>query len=534
LRGGPLLGGTLAAVAALFALAMLWLRREVRAHRLPHRWAHTALGVSLTLLLIRGLMGWAVFRHGSQLGILALVILAIGYMCVSTVWAYALIAAGGLVWAAVPWILGFEGGPAFLPLFLIGAIPVAVAIRQARLTTLWREAEQRVRDRYRHAELLAATRRASESELRFRGIFERIHDVYIRVGLDGRIEMISPSVGRYGYTPDDLVGVDASVLFTPADVERGRAIIVANNPVGDIEMRWRCADGREAVMSIAANVLRDAAGAPIGYEGVLRDITERKRLEAERRQQQAELAHVLRLSSMGEMAAEMAHELTQPLAAIANYAAACARYMRADADERDKVIEGLDLIAAQGLRAGAIVRRIRSYVAKRPPQRETADIVALVRQAAHTVGMEAQRATLPIVVEGESGRWLVSVDAIQIEQVIVNLLLNAIESVPTPSNGDRIAIAVRDGGEDKVEVAVSDPGCGLGALATRVFDPFFSTKPSGLGMGLAISRSIIDTHGGSLWATPNVDRGTTFRFTLPRRMAVSREEQPPSPPPTVH
>jgi two-component system sensor histidine kinase TtrS len=235
---------------------------------------------------------------------------------------------------------------------------------------------------------------------------------------------------------------------------------------------------------------------------------------------------------MGEMAAEMAHELTQPLAAIVNYAGACARYVRAGRDERAKLLEGLELIGAQGLRAGEIVRRMRSYVTKRPPQREIADLVILLAQAAHTVAGEAQRVGLPVVVEGARDTWFASVDPIQIEQVIVNLLLNALEAVPAPVADDRITVAIADGGQGQIEVAVSDPGCGLGALASRIFEPFFSTKSTGLGMGLAISRSIVETHGGQLWATPNPGRGTTFHFTLPRLAATTRAEREPAP--TVH
>lgn len=130
------------------------------------------------------------------------------------------------------------------------------------------------------------------------------------------------------------------------------------------------------------------------------------------------------------------------------------------------------------------------------------------------------------------GACAVSVDAIQIEQVIVNLLLNALEAVPAPAPGDEIAVRVAAGADDSVELSVCDPGCGLGALAPRIFDPFFSTKATGLGMGLAISRSIVETHGGRLWATANADRGTTFHLALPRRSAESVRDEHTTP--TLH
>ena len=531
LREARLPGGVLAAFTAAALVAMLVLRRALGRRRLPRRWVHPVLGLTLALLVARGLLGWALFGADDQIGILAVIVVAVGYLCVSAAWTWALIAVAVGGWLAILWLRDFGWPPDYLPLFLLDAVPVAIIIHRARIAALLRDEQRSARERRRQAELLAATARAGEHERRFRGIFERIHDIYLRVDPDGRIEMISPSVTRFGYQPHELIGTDVRALFAPSDVERGQAMIDAHGPVGDVEMLWRGRDGSETVVSVSGSVLRDAAGVPIGYEGILRDISQRKRLEAERREQQAELAHVLRLSSMGEMAAEMAHELTQPLAAIVNYAGACARYVRAGRDERARLLEGLQLIAAQGLRAGEIVRRMRSYVTKRPPQCEIADLVTLVGQAAHTVDTEAQRRGLPIVVEGAGGTWFASVDPIQIEQVIVNLLLNALEAVAAPMAGDRITVTIGGGAEGQVEVAVSDPGCGLGPLASRIFDPFFSTKSTGLGMGLSISRSIVETHGGQLWATPNPGRGTTFHFTLPR-LAAARDERDPAA--TVH
>ncbi|MBX3023732.1 PAS domain S-box protein [bacterium] len=519
LRAGLPRGGVLFAVTLVAMCAMLWLRRAQARRRLPHRRAHLALGLALAVLVVRVLLGWALIGDDSQIGFLALVILAVGYLCVSAAWAYPLIAAVDLGWLAGHVLSGSPWVNEYLPIFLV-ATPVALFIHRANDEARLRAEQRRARDRRQKAQLRAATARASESERRFRGIFERIQDVYLRVDTSGRIEMISPSVTRFGYQPHELLGTNAAALFAPTDVERGRALIDSRDPLGDVEMRWRRRDGTELTVSISGSTLRDGSGAVIGFEAILRDISQRKRLEEERREQQAELAHVLRLSSMGEMAAEMAHELTQPLAAMVNYASACARYVRSGRDERAKLLQGLELIAAQGLRAGEIVRRIRSYVAKRPPQREIVDVAALVAQAAHTVAAESARARLPIAIAAPRGEWFASVDAIQIEQVIVNLLLNALEAVTAAADGDRITVSIGADAAGQLEVAVADPGCGLGALAPRIFDPFFSTKPAGLGMGLAISRSIIESHGGLLWATPNPERGTTFRFTLPRAAAV--------------
>lgn len=525
LRMGFANAAGLTVFSAAMACAMLALRRAVQLGRLRRRWAHAALGLALASLVVRGVWAWALFGTLQEIGLLAIMGLVIGGLCVSAAWTVALIAALELGWIAALWALGLDWPPINVLLFVVGAAPAALAIRAARIESLWRDERRRLRDLRRQAQLAAAMARAGESERRFRGIFERVHDVYLRATLDGTVELVSPSVARLGYQPHEVVGRDARTLFAPGDVERARASLRANGAIQDIEMRWRGPDGAETVVSVSAGLVYDASGAPVAFEGLLRDISERKRAEEERRQQQAELAHVLRVSSMGEMATEMAHELMQPLAAIVNYAGACARYVRGERDERAKVLQGLELISAQGLRAGEIVRRVRSYVAKRPPQRDVVDLLILAQQAARTVAPEARRVGLPIVVHGVEGTCSASVDAIQIEQVLVNLLLNALEAVPVPGPGDEVSVRVVETAAGAVEVTVCDPGCGLGALASRIFDPFFSTKPTGLGMGLAISRSIVETHGGRLWATPNAERGTTFHLTVPRRAAVSADAE---------
>ena len=357
----------LSAFTATLAFAMLALRRAVRRGRLGRRQANGALGLALASLVARGIWAWGVFGGEREMGLLAISALVIGGACVSAVWMIGLLAALEIGWVVALWGCGLDWPPVNLIVFVAGVVPAAVAVRAARMRALWRDEIRRVGERRRQAQLARAMARAGESERRFRGIFERIYDVYLRVTLDGTIELVSPSVTRLGYQPHELIGRDARTLFAPGDVDRAAADVLADGTIRDVEMHWRGRDGTETVVSASAGLVRDAAGVPVAFEGLLRDISERKRAEEDRRQQQAELAHVLRVSSMGEMAAEMAHELTQPLAAIVNYAGACARYLRGERDQRAKILQGLELISAQGLRAGEIVRRIRSYVTKRPP-----------------------------------------------------------------------------------------------------------------------------------------------------------------------
>ena len=249
-----------------------------------------------------------------------------------------------------------------------------------------------------------------------------------------------------------------------------------------------------------------------------KDITERKRVEEQFRQHQADLAHVLRLGTMGEMAAGLAHEINQPLGAIANYAQGSVRRMQTGATDLSALLPVMEEIAAEALRAGEIIRRLRDLVRKETPQQRPVDLNALVRESTSIIEPEARQQGIAVRLDLAPGLPPVLGDGIQIEQVLLNLLLNGVEAVQASSNGDRtvsVITAAADPGH--VEVAVRDSGVGIPAPPADVFAPFFSTKRNGLGMGLSISRSIIEAHGGRLWATRNADCGSTFRFTLPVR-----------------
>jgi PAS domain S-box-containing protein len=247
-----------------------------------------------------------------------------------------------------------------------------------------------------------------------------------------------------------------------------------------------------------------------------KDITERKRIEAQAREHQAELAHVLRLGTMGEMAAGLAHEINQPLGAIANYAQGCVHRLRAGTTDAAALLPIVEEIAAEALRAGEIIRRLRDLVRKEGPQQQVVDINAVVRKSVQMIEAEARQHAIRVELDLAPDLAPVSCDAIQIEQVLLNLLLNGVEAVTTASNGERVlSVHTAAAGDTAVEVAIRDNGVGLPDSPADVFAPFFSTKPHGLGMGLSISRSIIEAHGGRLSATRNADRGSTFSFVLP-------------------
>jgi C4-dicarboxylate-specific signal transduction histidine kinase len=242
------------------------------------------------------------------------------------------------------------------------------------------------------------------------------------------------------------------------------------------------------------------------------------RADAERRAREHEhqLAHVSRLSTMGEMATGLAHELNQPLGAIASFAQGCVTILESPTPDVQEVRRALTIVAAQANRAGRIIHRLREFVVDSKPQLVRSDINGLLRDVLELIEMEIRKAHVELSLELDGELGPVMADGIQIQQVFVNLIRNSIEAVSrVPEDQRRVRVVTRGRGE-AVEVAVIDSGTGCDeATLQNMFDAFFTTKNTGMGMGLSISRTIIEAHGGKLWATPNADRGLTVTFTLP-------------------
>jgi PAS domain S-box-containing protein len=246
-------------------------------------------------------------------------------------------------------------------------------------------------------------------------------------------------------------------------------------------------------------------------------IIERKQNADLLRRHQIELAHVGRVSLVGELASSLAHELHQPLAAITNYAGACIRRVRAGVTEPDEVIYQIERIRALSLRAGEVIRRLRSFIQKREPRKEQVDLNELVRSAASLAEPEAQRHAIALRLDLASPLPFVEVDSIQVEQVILNLVNNGLEAMTgSGGNGGELVIQSSVDPDGFVALAVRDMGKGLSpAIQSQLFAPFFTTKSAGLGMGLSICRSIVEAQGGRIWARANPEGGATFQFTLP-------------------
>ena len=253
------------------------------------------------------------------------------------------------------------------------------------------------------------------------------------------------------------------------------------------------------------------------------EMEQRRQADQRVRQHQHELAHVARLSTMGEMLAEMAHELNQPLAAIASHSQACTRLVRGtEMNQSELLLSSLDQVNEQATRAAEIIRRLRRFVAKSKPAETLLDLNQVVRDIAALVDVDARSDRVNLRFELAESMPPVSGNRIHIEQVLVNLIRNALEAMrDVPPVRRELTIRTSVNGA-RIEVAIIDNGVGIPPEATdRIFDRFYTTKPNGMGMGLAISRSIVEDHGGQLWTAANPDRGITFIASLPIHHAES-------------
>ena len=284
----------------------------------------------------------------------------------------------------------------------------------------------------------------------------------------------------------------------------------------DDDVFWR-KDGTRFPVEYSSTPLRDARGDVIGSVVVFRDISDRKRAEEEDQRHRMELAHVARLSTMGEMASGIAHELNQPLTAIATNAQACVRLIESGRGDTERMADVLEKIGAQAERAGGIIKQLRQFVKKEQPERSLADLNDLVDEVIELVKPEARSAEVIIRRDLEPGLPLVMVQPIQIDQVILNLARNAIEAMADfPASPKVLTISTRTGGRNAVIVTVSDTGPGLSDdILAEAFNPFVTTKTKGMGLGLSISKGIIEAHKGNLYAERAAGPGAVFRFTLP-------------------
>jgi len=367
-----------------------------------------------------------------------------------------------------------------------------------------------------------------ESEQRFRDYAETASDWLWETGPDHSFTRLSEELTTLGIDPAARIGVTRWDFATDVEEEPEKwrlhvATLEAHEPFRGFVYRTAGADGSVVYIATSGKPVFDAHGRFLGYRGVSSDVTGAVRAEQVERAlhlAQAELARVTRVTTLGELAASIAHEINQPLAAIGADANACLHWLAADRPDLDSVREALTAIVKDGDRAGAVITRIRTLLARSPLAHEPCDLTGIIRDVLPFVGPEIGRHDIILETSLASDLPPVMGDRIQLQQVLLNLLLNAAEAVrDVPPERRRLVVrATLEPREDGpwAAVAVEDTGVGFGeAEAPRLFEAFYTTKPGGLGMGLSISRSIIDSHRGRLWATANPDHGATFHLALP-------------------
>ncbi|QQE12831.1 PAS domain S-box protein [Planctomycetota bacterium] len=326
-----------------------------------------------------------------------------------------------------------------------------------------------------------------------------------------------------GWDTVDIVGQTPRVLQGPKTdrsvLDQLRNALDTGRPCTGETINYR-KDGKEYTVQWHITPVRDEKGDVANFVSIQRDVSEQKQAEELERRRRDELAHVARLSTMGEMASGLAHELNQPLAAISNYVFGCRKRVEMDTIDKDSLVEALANVGSQAQRAGEIIRRMRNFVRKRESQKNYISVNEIVNDVLELCAAENRGLGITIKDQLNPEVPFIGVDAIQIEQVVLNLIRNAGEAMQeTPIEDRQLTLISRISPDepDLIELAVSDSGIGSDEdTIKQIFNPFFSTKSDGMGMGLTISQSIVENHGGKLWARPNSGGpGLTFYMTLP-------------------
>lgn len=391
------------------------------------------------------------------------------------------------------------------------------------------ELEHRVADRTKELRIEISDRMRAEEKLRkLSRAVEQSPATTIITDPAGHIEYVNPRFTEVtGYTLHDVAGQ------TPRVLKSGETSLETYQELwGTItagkewrgELRNRKKDGTLYWASTSISPITDQEGNVTHFLGISEDVTQRKRTEDEARRHRDELAHFGRVSIMGEMATSLAHELNQPLTVISGCAQLALDKLRLGKNRAESLRDPLEQVAEQAQRANEIIRRVRNFIQKADQERDATDINEAVRDIYNLLRSDAREHGVAIKLDLADHLPTVMVDSIQIQQVIVNLAHNGIEAIAQGSPTSRfLTILTSQPRNATVEIAIHNGGKAISPEHLQhVFDPFFTTKPGGLGMGLCISRTIVEAHGGTLWAESAPKTGTVFRFTLP----IAEPDQP--------
>ena len=319
----------------------------------------------------------------------------------------------------------------------------------------------------------------------------------------------------FGYTAAEIIGKPITIIFPPERVSEEASIlaqIARGERIAHYETERRRRDGQVISVSVTISPIRDAGGRIIGASKIIRDLTDRNARERRIQELQAELAHVQRLTELGQFVSMLVHEVNQPLTAIATYANACRRLVTVG--DFTRLATPLDRIVEQTSRAGEIVQRIRDFVKKSDALMRPEDMshvikeaIALTKTCVKDDGVTLEMQRVPTGLQAE-------IDKVQVQQVLFNLLRNGIEAMrgqPRP----KIKVATKLAREGMIEISVADTGPGLAdEVRAKLFQPFVTTKKDGMGIGLSVCKAIVESHAGRLWVDDNPGGGTIFRFTV--------------------
>jgi PAS domain S-box-containing protein len=380
----------------------------------------------------------------------------------------------------------------------------------------------------------SATEALRESEQRFRDYAETASDWAWETGPDHSFTRVSEKITALGIEPAVRIGVTRWGLATDLEEEPEkwrlhRATLEAHQPFRHFRYRTAGADGSAIYIAASGKPLFDADGRFLGYRGVSSDVTAAVRaeqIEKALHETQAELAHVTRVTTLGEVTASFAHEVNQPLAAIVNNANACLGLLPSGPQDLDEVRDALSDIVSDAERASAIIHRVRALATRSPSEKVPLRLEGIVEDVVALATTEAAARRVTIRTEVAADRPVVSGDRVQLQQVLLNLVVNGMDAMGTVHEQRRLLVirgrADMQNGSLAATISVQDHGIGLGAThMERLFEAFYTTKPHGMGMGLAISRSIIEMHGGRLWAEPNQAPGATFSFSVPAAVSTA-------------
>jgi PAS domain S-box-containing protein len=361
------------------------------------------------------------------------------------------------------------------------------------------------------------------SEERYRLLIEGVED-YAIFSLDPSGRVTSWNAGAEhikGYLADEIIGRHFSDFYSLEDKQRGKpefALQVADAEGRFAEEGWRVRkDGSRLWASVVITALRDSQKKLIGFSKITRDLTERKCAEEKLQAAQAQLSHVARVTTMGEFAASIAHEVNQPLSAALANGDACLRWLGANPPNLDRARASICGIVEAVNQASEVIKRIRALMKKAPLQKTELNVNEVVGELSGLLLGELARNDISLQMDLAADLPVVFGDRVQIQQVILNLISNGIEAMkPATQRPKELVISSNPGADGRVLVSIRDSGTGFAPeFAEKLFQAFFTTKQEGMGLGLSISRTIIEAHGGRLWATANIAHGATFQFTLP-------------------